>query len=174
MKKKPTSPPVPCRGTLFRSKVFPDLTASNVPPETANWPVVTVVETGRQQVFAPLVPEGDEQWTRIVVVENGREVVYQSIGPAEVPPGAKAWPLVDEHDTDPDQAWLWPFLPRLRQWVATELGNRAVGVSADRVVRDVVVEVFAADAAERPPTFEALTGVARDQLSRLLAPATAS
>ena len=82
--------------------------------------------------------------------------------------------MVNDRDTAAELAWLWPFLPRLRQWVANELGGRADAGSADRVVRDVVVEVFAADAAERPPTFEALTGVARDQLSRLLAPATAS
>ena len=105
-----------------------------------------------------------------------RSKVFPPMEPTTLPPGAETWPVVDAvvNGYDPDQAWLWPFLPRLRQWVATELGNRAGGVSADRVVRDVVVEVFASDAAGRSPTFEALTGVARDHLSRLLAPATAS
>ena len=141
------------RGGILRSKVFPPMEPTRLPPGAETWPAVAVVECRNVTVFPPMAP------TRL-------------------PPGAETWPtvepVVNDRDTDPDQAWLWPFLPRLRQWVANELGGRAVGVSADRVVRDVVVEVFASDAAERPPTFEALTDVARDQLTRLLAPATAS
>ena len=141
------------RGGILRSKVFPPMEPTRLPPGAETWPAVAVVECRDVTVFPPMEP-------------------------ARLPPGAETWPavepVVNDHDTAAELAWLWPFLPRLRQWVATELGNRAGGVSADRVVRDVVVEVFASDAAERPPTFEALTGVARDQLSRLLTPVSAS
>ena len=143
----------PNRGGIVRSKVFPPMDPTRLPAGAETWPAVAVVECRGVTVYPPMEP-------------------------TRPPPGSESWPVVEPvvtgHDTAAELAWLWPFLPRLRQWVANELGGRAVAVSADRVVRDVVLKVFASDAAERPPTFEALTGVARAQLSRLLAPATAS